>query len=220
MKNTQRPRKKTMIAVPAMDMCHTLFAKCLYGLQTDPGTPASFALGSLIYDARNQLAVEAIQRGVDRVLFLDSDMLFNNDLLERLQEDMDQTGAGVVCGLFVTRKPPIEPVIYSVLDMERADDMIRIRREIYTDYPKDSLFEIQACGFGAVLVSVKLFRTILEKEGLPFSPLPGLGEDVSFCFRARQLGSKIYCDSRVKLQHLGLYPFGEEDLGYGQEAAE
>ena len=43
MKKTQRPRKKTMIAVPAMDMCHTLFAKCLYGLQTDPGTPASFA---------------------------------------------------------------------------------------------------------------------------------------------------------------------------------
>ena len=42
--------------------------------------------------------------------------------------------------------------------------------------------------------------------------LLGFGEDLSFCIRAQELGRKIYCDSRIKMGHVGLRVFEEGDL--------
>ena len=42
----------------------------------------------------------------------------------------------------------------------------------------------------------------LQKSGGP--------EDLSFCMRARDVGSEIYCDSRIKVGHIGQYTFSEE----------
>jgi hypothetical protein len=40
-----------------------------------------------------------------------------------------------------------------------------------------------------------------------------LGEDYSFCERARRCGYKIFADSTIRLQHIGLYGYSWEDLG-------
>jgi len=40
-----------------------------------------------------------------------------------------------------------------------------------------------------------------------------LGEDFSFCERARQAGYKIYADTSIRLWHFGNSPFGWEDAG-------
>ena len=41
--------------------------------------------------------------------------------------------------------------------------------------------------------------------------MPGLGEDYSFCWRVAQIGKKMWCDSRVKLGHVGQHIYTEED---------
>lgn len=210
--------KKVMVAVPCMDMMHSLTAKSLCGLRVPEGTRYQFAIGSLVYDARNQITEEAIKDGCGRILWIDSDMIFDADLLERLSADMDSTGADMVCALCVTREPPIVPVILEQLEAEEADGAVRIRHRQYLDYPPDSLFPVAGCGFGAVLVSVGICQKLM-KTGLPFSPLPGLGEDLSFCLKARERGAKIYCDSAIKVGHIGRIVYDESDFRFLRQMA-
>ena len=99
---------RTLIAVPCMDTVHTLFFSSMMNLHKPEGTEIAISCSSLVYTARNNLAKKAIDEGFDRVLWLDSDMVFDADLLDRLSEDMDK-GLQYVCGLFFTRKNPIRP---------------------------------------------------------------------------------------------------------------
>ena len=73
---------KLIIAVPCMDMVHTLFFRSFAGLRLPHGSEVVISTSSLIYDARNQLARKAVEGGYDRVLWLDSDMVFNPDMVD------------------------------------------------------------------------------------------------------------------------------------------
>lgn len=202
---------KTLVAVPCMDMVHTVFLKSILGLERVGFVQYGLSCSSLIYDARNTLARQAIEEKYDRILWLDSDMDFTPDLLKRLSADMDE-GRELVSGLYFKRKTPIKPVIYKELGYYHSDvdDSVTPTAVCYEDYPRDSIFPIAGCGFGAVLVSVDLVKRVAEKFGLPFSPIMGFGEDLSFCARVSQLGGQMYCDSGVKLGHVGLGTITED----------
>lgn len=201
---------RTMIAVPCMDMMHSDFVISLTGLRHDGNVRFTYSCSSLVYDSRNSLARRAIVEGFDRVLWLDSDMKFDSDLLYRLSADLDE-GRDLVSGIYVTRKPPIKPVIFKECGYKHMEVGVKPYAEHYYDYPKDSIFEVGACGFGGVLMNTSLLKEVEAAYGLPFSPILGFGEDISFCLRATELGKKLYCDSSVKLAHVGCYPFTEED---------
>lgn len=199
---------KTLVAVPCMDYVPTAFLRALMGLQVAGEVQFTFAQSSLIYDARNKLAGIAIDGGFDRVLWLDSDMLFDAHLFNRLSEHLDM-GKHFVTGLYFTRKPPMRPVLYKNLRLEPGDPWPTPKTEWYDDYPRDSLFRAKACGFGAVMTSVQLLSDVTNKFGLPFSPLGGWGEDLSFCLRGAELGAELWCDSSIKLGHLGQVVYDE-----------
>lgn len=202
---------KTLIAIPCMDMVHTVFMKSVVGLERVGECRFSLTCSSLVYDARNTLAKQAVTEGFDRVLWLDSDMDFNPDLLKLLSEDMDE-GRELVSGLYFKRKAPVKPVIYKEVGYyhDPQNDSVTPIAIPYEEYPKDSIFPIAGCGFGGVLVSVDLINRVGEKFGLPFSPILGFGEDLSFCKRVSQLGVEMFCDSRVKLGHVGLGTITED----------
>lgn len=202
---------KTLIALPCMDMVHTVFMKSLMGMNRVGQTGFAFSCSSLVYDARNTLAKQAVTEGYDRVLWLDSDMDFEPDLLEKLSADMDE-GRELVSGLYFKRKAPIKPVIYKSLGYYKNEDESGVTPVAvsYEDYPKDSIFPIAACGFGGCLVSTDLIKRVGDKFGLPFSPIMGFGEDLSFCSRVTDLGVEMFCDSRVKMGHVGLGSITEE----------
>ena len=202
---------KTLIALPCMDMVHTIFMKSLLSMDRIGQTGFAFSCSSLIYDARNQLAKQAVTEGYDRVLWLDSDMDFQPDLLKRLSEDMDE-GREFVTGLYFKRKAPVKPVIYKELGFYKDENVEGVTPVAvpYEDYPKDSVFPIAACGFGGCLVSTDLIKRVGDKFGLPFSPVMGFGEDLSFCTRVSELGVEMFCDSRVKMGHVGLGTITEE----------
>lgn len=199
---------KTMIALPLMDMVHTSFMTSLLNLRRVDKCVCAVAQSSLIYDARNNLAMQAIDGGFDRVLWLDSDMQFGGDLMERLAKHLDD-GKDLVAGLYVKRTIPTGPVIYSRVDYEQTDTAMKPIVEPYNDYPRDSVFEVQGCGFGAVLMKTEIIKRVTDKFGLPFSPFLGLGEDLSFCYRLQRLGIKMYCDSSIKVDHIGQVAFNE-----------
>lgn len=202
---------RTLIAIPAMDMIHTIFFKSVVSLDKVGETAFSLTSSSLVYDARNTLAKKAIEDKCDRILWLDSDMDFQPDLMKRLSADLDE-GYEFVTGLYFKRKAPIQPVIYQEVGYYTHPDKNEVTPVAlcYEDYPKDEIFEVKGCGFGAVMMTVDLMERVVAEFGAPFSPILGFGEDLSFCKRVTHIGGKMYCDSRVKLGHVGQGTITEE----------
>jgi GT2 family glycosyltransferase len=84
--------------------------------------------------------------------------------------------------------------------------------ETYEDYPKDSVFEIAGAGFGCCIMRMSMVKDLIERcKGNPFQPLPELSEDYSFCYRAKQAGYRLWCDSRIRPGHAGLHVYTEKD---------
>ncbi len=211
---------KTLIAIPCMDMIHADFVRSLLSLEISGEVQYTFAQSSLIYDARNQLAEIAVKGGFDRVLWLDSDMQFPASTFRRLHEHLD-LGAEMATGLYFGRRPPFGPIIYRDVRLEdRGERFLAPVAESFDDYPRDEVFDVAACGFGCVMTGVDLLCRVAEKYGPPFTPVSGLGEDLSFCMRVRDLGAQIRCDSSLTLGHVGLMVYTEESFRAGQRAAD
>ena len=199
---------KTMIAIPCMDQVHTDFFRSCVGLQTSGQIQWTTCQGSLIYESRHKLADIALAGDFDRILWLDSDMVFDPSLFMRLSEHLDQ-GREMVSGIYFGRKNPIRPIIYRRCEPELVQDGIRPAAEPWDDYPADSVFPIAACGFGAVMMSVPMLQRVKAAYPIPFFPVDGFGEDLAFCLRARELGVTIWCDSGIKLGHTGIAIYNE-----------
>jgi len=194
---------KVLIAVPAMDVMPVQTAYCMLSLKRDCPSRFSFIVRASCADARNLLAREAIESGADRVLWIDSDMVFGEDLMVRLGEDLDD-GWDMACGLYFKRELPVTPVIYRSITMSDG------KAEPYLDYPRDEVFPVAGCGFGAVMMKTELLKRADVFRTGPFTPLPHLSEDLSFCKRATDIDARIACDSRIKVGHVGQIVYGEE----------
>ncbi len=210
---------KIFIAIPCMETINTMFFQSILGLNMgDLGAPRyGVSRSSLVYDARNALARTAIDSGADRVLWLDSDMIFEPDIVRRLSADMDE-GREFVSGLYFTRKNPIKPVLYAETGYSGEEDgkLIPFAHPMM-DYPKDTIFECAAVGFGACMVTTDLIKRVFDQYGAPFAPIAGFGEDLSFCRRVEELGVKMYCDSRVKCGHVAQSIITEESYLSGAQ---
>lgn len=187
---------KVLIAVPCMDQVPAQFAQCLATLGKVDKTIVAFQIGSLVYTSRNDLVQIAIKQGCDYIFWLDSDMMFPPDALVRLFKSLEH--GDIVSGLYFRRVAPFTPVIYDKLDIDETGCHYTEPKEI-----PDGIFEVEGCGFGCVLMPTDIMLDVIEKYGSPFTPINGIGEDLSFCWRARQLGFKIVCDPDIPLGHVG-----------------
>ena len=189
---------KIFIAVPSMDQVPAPFAQSLATLNRVGDCMVGFQIGSLIYDSRNNLARRAIQAESDYVLWLDSDMVFNPDMLQRLFESKEKTGAAIVSGLYFRRVPPFSPVVFNKLEINGK----RCEWTEFDEIPPEP-FEVGGCGFGCVLMDTDVLIDVFAREGDLFGPINGVGEDLSFCYRARKWGHNIICDPTIPLGHVG-----------------
>lgn len=188
---------KTMIAIPCMDTVQTEFAQSLVNMRPVGEIRHAFESCSLIYKSRTDLGMLAIKEGADFVLWLDSDVIFPPDLMIDLMEDMK--GRDIVTGVYHMRRAPFKPVIWKTLRQGLTPD--ENESVDYNDYPKDQIFEVEGCGFGAVMMRTSVLAAVRDKYHELFSPVPGYGEDLSFCVRARGCGFKIHCDPRIQIGH-------------------
>lgn len=188
---------KTLIAVPCMDTNPIGFTHSLAVLKKEGDVVLSMLSGSLVYESRNKLAKQAISLGADYIMWFDSDMVFPDDTLLRMLEHMKDKE--IVSGLYFRRANPFTPVLFK----SYKEKEMSIEWEDYNDYPKDSVFEIAGCGFGCIMTKTEVFLDLALNYRQFFEPYKSSGEDMSFCFRAKELGHKIYCDSTIKCGHMG-----------------
>ena len=204
-------KRKVLIAVPMTGKVDSQFMTSMMGLETKGLAKLACHVGSLVYSARNALTMQAIEGDFEYILWLDSDMTFESDLLTRLLDDMEQ-GYDFVAGLCFKKEFPVSPVIAKKLWWEQTKDGIDHGMEVYSDYPKDQIFEVAGAGLGCAMMKTQLTWEVGETFRMsPFMPLPQMGEDFSFCWRLGRMGKKMYCDSSVKLGHIGTYIYSEDD---------
>lgn len=203
---------KVLIAIPTLSTVPIEFFLSILNLKMADQTEVSVVANTLVYQARNQLALKAIDENFDYVFWIDSDMVFPSDTLVRLIKSAEEHEADYVAGLAFWRHKPTNPVVYDELVWKQDPEtgLIDHGARIWKNYPKDCFFECAGTGMGCVLVRTSVIRKVAETfKCSPFEPMPFMSEDLSFCWRLNRLGVKMYCDSRIKVGHVGQYIFDE-----------
>lgn len=148
--------------------------------------------------AREEAVKWALELKADYLYMIDDDMTCPNDLFQRLYaHDVD-----IVAPLAFTRNFPHKAVLYEI--KEGWDPVTRVPYFInhhIDKYPKDSLVECDAVGFGAVLIKMRVIRAMKGQKFMD-GCTSGTGEDILFCHKARKLGFRVFMDTSTKLGHL------------------
>ena len=197
---------RLLIAVPCTDYMHADFVKSLMALQAHLQREGishrtEILPGTLVYMARNTLACMAINENYTHILFLDSDMVFDESIVETLRFSKK----AFICGSFNSRRPPYGPCIYqSLKPMEKA--------EVSGLEP----FKIAGCGMACTMISTEIIKEVQNKYGSCFNPdrVDGVnyGEDLAFCRRAAEIGAEMWCEPTASVGHIAhitIWP-GEE----------
>jgi GT2 family glycosyltransferase len=158
----------------------------------------------IIYDARDQIIKFAEDNNADWVLFVDSDMVLPNDALIKFEAmTLQDKKLDIVSGMCFKRIPPYQPCFYTKarINAETKKPML----ETPIDFPEKGLLEVEGMGMACTFIRKEAWRKVKEKTGHWFFPFPGIGEDLSFCIRARMAGIKMYVDLSVDVGHVSQF---------------
>ena len=196
---------KLLIAVPTTDYIHADFVKSLTKLTAELSRQriafdVEILSGTLVYFARNKLACKAVNEKYTDVLWLDSDMVFT----EKIVDDLLECGKEMVCGAFVSRRPQFTPCVYTSIEKNKVEKVKEFGLKP---------FRVEGCGFATVLTKADLLRDVMQKFGTCFMPTEYYGEDLAFCWRVKQIGREIWCEPTVRPGHIAHVPlYAGEDL--------
>lgn len=193
---------KLAICVPARDTVHVGFAKCLANLtarlaKENINYELIFNLGSVIPQQRNTLAESALERKADYLLWLDSDMHFPANTVEKLLKHNKE----ICAATYSTRIKPQRSVAF--LDKNNLDKRLKT---------KNGLHKVFAVGMGCMLVSRIVFENI-PKPWFQYvwneDTQDLSGEDIYFCNQANDTGFEIFVDADLSndVAHYGTKAF-------------
>jgi hypothetical protein len=209
---------KIGILMPSRDIMFTRTAFCLaqmYGFTamvlTAPGhadIKIYTTSGTYICQSRYTLAKDALADGCTHLFWVDADMDFPEDTLLRLLAHKEP----IVAASYVQRVNPHQPVTFKHL-MPDGSPHVRL----WTEEDSHGLEEVEAIGFGAVLVQAPVFQAIGPTcFDMQYTNANGdhhfIGEDVAFCNAARAAGYKVLIDHDVSkdIGHIGIMSFRHE----------
>lgn len=149
---------------------------------------------SLPGTARERVIDLSLAHGADYILFYDADMIFTPDVFLKLLRHK----LPVVAALAFTAREPIAPVIYKFTP---TPDGTKFQSDPIFDYKRDALQQVDAIGFGVVMIQASVFRQMPK----PWFSSPGVGEDIQFSAFCKKAGIPIYVDTSAKTIHKPRY---------------
>ena len=193
---------RLLIAIPCADVVRYEFAESLAkllvhlseeGIDFEP----RFLAGSLIYSARDSLAITAINDGYTHVLWLDSDMQFTPDTFDLLRA----ANKPFVSAIYRSRRSPYALCLFA--DTRTSQRVLKL---------PDDVFEIEGCGFGCTLMETQVLKDVKGKcGGQLFLPTAACSEDLAFCDRYRSIGGHIYAVPDAITNHICYVPLRCDD---------
>jgi len=175
---------------------------------------SSVMVGSLLPSNRIRLCDKAIERECDYVVMMDSDMVFDAEAIVRLIGH----NKDVISGLYFKKQPPYEPLAYMRSSKGEYSHIDNIE--------KGGLLDVDAVGAGLLVIKTSilkdmpkpwfacppLFLTYDKKSGFALKKKGiknlCLGEDMWFCYLAKQSGFDVVVDLDTKCYHIGDFHFG------------
>ncbi|MCL2798053.1 MAG: glycosyltransferase family 2 protein, partial [Firmicutes bacterium] len=115
--------KRVLIAVPCYAHCEPDTMKSIYDLRIPPHVETSlvFITGYTVVQARNRIVEKSLKDGYDYTLFVDSDVVLPNGLLERLLA----LDADIACGWYVKKIPGEQEKITEIYTLKFDGQSIR-----------------------------------------------------------------------------------------------
>lgn len=209
--------KKLFIAVPAYGQVPFEFVHSLLRLAVQGAGVIQFGFKcheSLIPRARNSLSADFLASDCDKILFLDSDLIFTPDDVMRIAHHdapivggvyfLKQEGPAVPCAnTFAGRVPPIgEDGLQEVRYV--GSGFMCIHREVFERMDEEGLApEYQDDKTKRV---ERDFWHVGVRPTLDDHPRY-LSEDWYFCQDWLDIGGKVFIDTRVQLGHVGAVAF-------------
>lgn len=139
--------------------------------------------------ARKRLCDEAIKNGCTHALFLDSDHIVADNMLEVLMENKD---AAMVSGLICKRLHPYTIVAFILTN---EGDLVDSHLK-----PNTGVHEVAVCAMGCTLINLEL----IQKLKKPWWHDEHFRSDINLGLKFQnELGAKILVDTRVVTGHLG-----------------
>jgi hypothetical protein len=198
-------KPKVGVVVPSGDHVHSKFMVSLVSMfqySLDKFDLVIINPRSSLIGTGRQMGVDiAVRRGCEYILFLDSDMVFPYNILERLYE----RGKAVVGASYVKR---LLPTSWNHQELAGTPDL------------GSGLREVSRLPLGATLIDLSVFeywekpyfRCEYPQEG----PEAGMerGEDYYFCDQVKKGGDKVYLDADLSksIGHIGTYVHTYHDL--------
>ncbi len=222
------------ICIPVMDQCSTMFTRSLANLmhkcgQDRKSVSIHMQYGSNVTMQRDALAREALETSADFLMWLDSDMHFPSDTIDRLLNRK----AKIVGAPYTTRVKPIRSTAFkSAMDYDA-----RLNRSV-----DGGIEKVAALGFGCVLIHREVFETMNKQDPNvmrkldvvdavvhDYSDPPWfgvkydskyetmMGEDIYFFEKASKAGFQAYADFELaqSIAHVGSKVYTLKDIEDG-----
>ena len=164
--------------------------------------------GTLIFDQRNSLVRTAVEEKCDYILFIDADMRFPKNTLERLlSHNKDIIGVNAT-----TRMMPPKPTARNIqINEDGSVDWL----EVFSNKEK-GIGKVDAIGCGVMLIKTSCLKDIPQPYFYFEQLLKGklLGEDIYFCIKAKDAGIDTWVDHDLSMEigHVGSYTYGWDDI--------
>jgi hypothetical protein len=215
-------RRKCVILVPFATHIHPECDDALRELERR-GYPVRRVGGYAAIDqGRNQMATDALRDGFEETMWIDADIGFHPDCIDRLRAHSLPIVAGIypqkakrALACHVLEGSPSITFgqaggLFELLYV--ATGFLLVRREVYLKVQEHC--RLPACNeqFGQPMIP--FFQPMVCPTG---SGHWYLAEDYAFCQRAREAGFRIFGDTTIRLSHLGTYAYGWEDAGRGPQ---
>jgi len=184
-------------------------------------------------DARNKVVKAFLDEHQAEWLFwIDTDMGFAPDTVDRLLEAADPVERPVVGGLCFTQREEKSDGMGgwrclaspTVFDWRVLEDTGQMGFAIRWDYPPDTLIRVAGTGTACVLVHRSVFERIEGEYGQHwYDRIPNtttgqlVSEDLSMCLRAGALNIPVHVHTGVKTSHQKVLWLAEDDY-FGQVA--
>lgn len=189
---------KVRIGIGCQDIVKAKTFASMLGVMVTSGSKVvgySMRQGGDIVSARTFCAQEAIDTGATHLFFIDSDMMFPPDTLERLlAHDKD-----IITVEYSRRKLPIESVTQPLTKKSDTD-----------------LYKAKVIGGGCLLIKTDVFKNPnMEKPWFNFGRgsdgMVVIGEDTWFARTAMDAGYDVWIDPTIKVGHVGEYVYEMND---------
>jgi hypothetical protein len=173
---------------------------------------------SAIDQGRNQMVTDALRDGFEETMWIDSDIGFHPDAVDRLRSH----GLPIVCGIYPKKGkrelachvlPGTQKIVFGQEGgltevLYGGAGFLLVRRDAYAQIQQQ--LRLPSCNDAWGSAMIPFFQPMAKphRDGYWY-----LAEDFAFCQRARQCGYKIMADTSIRLSHYGTYGYTWEEAG-------